>query len=82
MASLNKYISAASPPSLFLSSGLQIKLKSPTISHYVSSGIWMFLNHSRKALLPDDVQGAYIVVRIQELLFRADLISTEIAKSF
>ena len=46
MASLNRYISVASPPSLLLSSGLLIRLKSLAMRHLVSSGIWMFLNHS------------------------------------
>lgn len=52
MASLKRYISWTSPPSLFLSLGLWMRLKSPTINQVISSGICIAWNHSKKLSLP------------------------------
>lgn len=68
IASLKRNIYVGLAPSLFLSSGLLIRLKSPMTSQSISLGIWISLNHSRNALLPAGEQGAYIVVKSHESL--------------
>jgi len=80
MASLKRNISLILAPSLFLSSSLLIRLKSPTIIQSTSGGICISLNHSRKILLPAGVQGAYTVVRSQLSIFSLEVNSTEMAK--
>jgi hypothetical protein len=57
IAELKANISATLPPGLFLFSGALSKLKSPTINHFASTGISIFLNQLRKANLPSEVQG-------------------------
>lgn len=64
-SSLKANISWKFPPGLFLSSGLliRIRLKSPTMSHLLSSGIAIPLNHCRKSIFLSEVHGAKILVR-------------------
>jgi hypothetical protein len=59
IASLKANMSCTFPPGLFLSSCDVMRLKSPSTSHGMSSGITIFLNQFKKLTLPSWVQGAY-----------------------
>lgn len=58
ITSLNFSISFVFPPGLFLFSGEPMKLKSHTISHFISSDKLISLNLSRNYIFPAAVQGA------------------------
>lgn len=81
MASLKRNISFESPPSMFLSSGALIKLKSPMINQSILSSIWIFLNQFRNSSFLFGVHGPYILVKIQDCSLRREVKAIEIAKS-
>lgn len=66
IASLNRNISFRPAPSLFLSSSLLSRLKSPTNNQSRFSDKLRFLNQVRKSLFPVGVHGAQTDVNLQQ----------------